>query len=62
MGDDPGTSVLDPFNRVWDADNVLVTDAAAFPSGCWQNLTLTIMALTARACEHITQEYRAGRV
>lgn len=62
MGTDPADSVLDPFNRLWDADNVLVTDGACFPSGCWQNVTLTIMALTLRACDHIAAEYAAGRV
>ena len=62
MGTDPKDSVLDPFNRLWDADNVLVTDGACFPSGCWQNVTLTIMALTARASDHIVTEYAAGRV
>lgn len=62
MGDDPQASVLDPWNRVWDADNVLVTDGASFPAGCWQNVTLTIMALTVRACRHVTREYGAGRL
>jgi choline dehydrogenase-like flavoprotein len=62
MGADPGTSVLDPWGRVWDAENVYVTDGASFPTGCWQNVTLTIMALTVRACDRITQEWRAGRL
>jgi choline dehydrogenase-like flavoprotein len=52
MGDDPATSVLDPFNQCWDAPGVYVTDGAAFPSEGLQNPTLTIMALTARACDH----------
>jgi choline dehydrogenase-like flavoprotein len=62
MGADPAESVLDPFNRCWDADNVFVTDGAAFPSGCWQNVTLTIMAVTVRACGHIADELEAGRL
>lgn len=62
MGSSPDESVLDPFNRCWDAENVVVTDGAAFPSGCWQNVTLTIMALTVRACEHIAGEHAAGRL
>jgi choline dehydrogenase-like flavoprotein len=53
MGRDPSDSVLDPFGRCWDAENVFVTDGAAWPSGCCQNVTLTIMALTVRACDHI---------
>lgn len=50
MGDDPETSVVDPHNRVWDMPNVYVTDGACFPSTGCQNPTLTIMALTVRAC------------
>lgn len=50
MGDDPRRSVLDPRNRVWGVSNLWVTDGACFPSTGSQNPTLTIMALTARAC------------
>lgn len=49
MGDDPETSVLDPLNRCWEAQNVFVTDCAAFPTAPFQNPGLTIMALSARA-------------
>lgn len=52
MGDDPKTSVLDPFNQCWDTQGLYVTDGSAFPSQGAQNPTLTIMALTARACDH----------
>jgi choline dehydrogenase-like flavoprotein len=52
MGDDPATSVLDPYNQCWDAAGLFVTDGAAFVSQGSQNPTLTIMALTARACAH----------
>jgi choline dehydrogenase-like flavoprotein len=62
MGDDPAASVLNRFGQCWDARNVFVTDGACFPSGCSQNITLTIMALTVRACDHLVKEYRAGRV
>jgi len=62
MGDDPRTSVLNRFGQCWDARNVFVTDGACFPSGCSQNITLTIMALTARTCDYLVQEYRAGRL
>ncbi|MBK8976577.1 MAG: GMC family oxidoreductase [Planctomycetes bacterium] len=50
MGDDPAHSVVDPHNRLWDVPNVLVTDGACFPSTGCQNPTLTIMAVTERAC------------
>jgi choline dehydrogenase-like flavoprotein len=54
MGGDPATSVLDPDNQCWDARGLYVTDAASFPSQGTQNPTLTILALTARACSHAT--------
>ena len=52
MGEDPAHSVLDPFNACWDAKGLYVTDGAAMPSQGFQNPTLTIMALTARAVDH----------
>jgi choline dehydrogenase-like flavoprotein len=51
MGDDPKTSVVDPYARCWDVPNVFVTDGACWPSCGWQNPTLTMMAITLRACE-----------
>jgi choline dehydrogenase-like flavoprotein len=52
MGSDPSRSVLDPFNECWETKGLFVTDGAAFPSLGIQNPTLTILALTARACHH----------
>ena len=52
MGTDPKHSVLDHNNECWDARGLYVTDAACFPSQGIQNPTLTILALTARACHH----------
>lgn len=53
MGETPETSVLDPFNRLWDAPNVLVTDASAFPGSGVAGTTLTVMAMTVRACRQL---------
>jgi choline dehydrogenase-like flavoprotein len=52
MGNDPANSVLDPHNQCWDAQGLYVTDGACFSSQGNQNPTLTILALTARACDH----------
>jgi choline dehydrogenase-like flavoprotein len=52
MGSDPANSVVDPHNQCWDAQGLYVTDGACFPSQGSQNPTLTILALTARACHH----------
>jgi choline dehydrogenase-like flavoprotein len=58
MGSDAKKSVLNPFNQVWDAKNVFVTDGAAFVSQGCQNPTLTMMAITVRACEHLVNEMK----
>lgn len=57
MGSDPKTSVLNPMNQVWDAPNVFVTDSSCFVTNGTCGPTLTTMALTARACDHIGREY-----
>ncbi len=51
MGLNPETSVTNARNQVWGVPNLLVTDGSCFPNTGCQNPTLTIMALTARACE-----------
>ena len=50
MGADPSLGVVDPFNRLWSAPNVLVVDGACWPTSAWQSPTLTMMAITRRAC------------
>lgn len=62
MGTQPSRSVLNPFNQCWDADNVFVVDGACFPSSGWQNPTLTMMALAARACGQLIAEVRRGHL
>ncbi len=57
MGETPDNSVLNSYCQCWDADNVFVTDGACFVSSGFQNHTLTIMAITARACQFIVREY-----
>jgi choline dehydrogenase-like flavoprotein len=60
MGRDSSTSVLDPYNECWEARGLYVTDGACFPSQGTQNPTLTILALTARACDHALRTARAN--
>ena len=60
MGSDPANSVLDPHNECWEARGLYVTDGACFPSQGTQNPTLTILALTARACDHALQAVPAS--
>jgi len=62
MGSDPKKSVLNKFNQAHDVNNLFVTDGACYVSSGNQNPTLTMMALTARACDYIAEERRAGRL
>ncbi len=60
MGNDPARSVLNEYNQSWDVPNLFVTDASCYVSTGAVGPTLTIMALTARACEHLAREHAAG--
>ena len=62
MGRNNKTSVLNPFNQCWDAPNLFVTDGSCFVSAGWQNPSLTMMALTARACEYLVHELAIGNL
>jgi choline dehydrogenase-like flavoprotein len=59
MGTDPSRHVLNADNQIFDAPNVYVTDAASFVTNPFQNPTLTIMALSARAGHRIAKDLRA---
>jgi choline dehydrogenase-like flavoprotein len=60
MGDDPRSSVVDPFARSWDVKNLYVTDGACWPTSGWQNPTLTEMAITSRACAHAVEQLKSA--
>ena len=62
MGHDPRKSVLTPENQTHDIANLFVTDGACFVSSACQNPTLTMMALTARACDHLIERFRTDEV
>ncbi len=62
MGNDRKRSVLNRFNQAWDVKNLFVTDGACYVSSANQNPTLTMMAITARACNYLVEELRAGRL
>jgi choline dehydrogenase-like flavoprotein len=57
FGADPTTSVLDPFCRTHDIDNLFVVDASFFPSSAAVNPGLTIIAQAIRVAEHIRDEH-----
>jgi choline dehydrogenase-like flavoprotein len=53
FGVDPRTSVLDPWCRAHDIDNLFVVDASFFPSSAAVNPGLTIVAQALRVADHI---------
>jgi choline dehydrogenase-like flavoprotein len=62
MGADPKKSILNKWNQLHDAANVFVTDGSCFVSTANQNPTLTILALTIRACDYLAEEYKRGKL
>ncbi len=62
MGDDPKTSVLDSFCRTHDVGNLYVFGGGAFVTTGDKHPTLTMMALTARGCDHLLDRARRGEV
>lgn len=62
MGESPESSVLNNFNQCWDASNVLVTDGACFVTSGTVGPTLTMMAITARACDNAVTQYKKGQL
>jgi choline dehydrogenase-like flavoprotein len=60
MGNDPKKSVLNKFNQSWDVKNLFVIDGASFVTSANQNPTLTILALTMRACDYLVDERKRG--
>jgi choline dehydrogenase-like flavoprotein len=53
FGTSPRDSVLDPFCRSHDIDNLFVVDASFFPSSAAVNPGLTIIAQALRVADHI---------
>ena len=57
FGTDPRTSVLDPFCRTHDVENLFVVDASFFPSSAAVNPALTIIAQALRVADHIAETH-----
>lgn len=55
MGSDPATSALDPWCRAHDHPNLLVVDAAFFPSSAAVNPALTIAAQALRVADRLAR-------
>jgi choline dehydrogenase-like flavoprotein len=55
FGTDPRSSVLDPYCRTHDVENLFVVDASFFPSAAAVNPGLTIIAQALRVADHISK-------
>jgi choline dehydrogenase-like flavoprotein len=62
MGDNPKTSVLNKYSQSHDIKNLFVVDGASFVTCGWQNPTMTILALSMRASEHLADEMKKRNI
>ena len=62
MGTDPATSVLNEYCQSHDVKNLFVVDGAGFVTNPDKNPTLTILALSWRASDHLLDEARKGNL
>lgn len=62
MGDDPKRSALNAHNQAHDCKNLFVVDGGAFVSQADKNPTWTILALSWRASDYITQELKKQNI
>ena len=50
------------MRQAWDAPSPFVADAAFLPTGSTEGPALTIMAVTARACDCIARAHASGEL
>jgi choline dehydrogenase-like flavoprotein len=62
FGNDPRSSVLDPWCKAHDLDNLYVVDSGFFVSSSAVNPTLTIVANAIRVADHLKDRLRAADV
>lgn len=60
MSADPKQGVLNSFSQTHDIPNLYVFGGGAFPSTGDKHPTLTMMALTARGCDHLLQQAKGA--
>ena len=60
MGTNPKKSVTNSYGQLWDVPNVFLCDGAVLPSMGYQNTTLTIQALAARAANQAAMLHQCG--
>jgi len=60
MGASPGDSAVNSYLQMWDAENVFVVGASAFPHNSGYNPTDTVGALAYRAADGIVKYSKSG--
>jgi choline dehydrogenase-like flavoprotein len=60
MGADARTSVVNPNCQAWDVKNLFVADGGPFVSQADKNPTWTILALSLRTSDYITDQMKKG--
>ena len=55
MADEPAQGVVDADNRVFGVDNLYVSGACTFPNSGIANPTDTVVALTLRLGDHLSE-------
>lgn len=58
MGNDPKSSVLTPYLRTHDVENLYVADGSGFIDYSEKNPTLTVMALASRCADYLYEQLR----
>ena len=62
MGDNPATSALNANSQAWDCKNLFVADGGPFVSQADKNPTWTILALSMRTADKITEMRKGGQL
>ncbi len=62
VGAEPGTSAVNTYSQMWDADNVFVVGASAFPQNAGYNPTATVGAMAYRTAEGILKYREKGGI
>jgi choline dehydrogenase-like flavoprotein len=62
FGNDPKRFVTNRFSACHDVPNLYVCDASIFPFATDKTSTISIIAFTLRACEHMLESFRGGTV
>ena len=62
MGSDPKRSALDKYCRMHEVKNLFVVDGSAFPTATEKNPILTILALSWRATDYLSEQMRKNEL